>query len=345
MVVVRVEQRPRAASHSTLHCRERGARPLVRVGADRCPPAFPGSRTRPGAGRGPAGPISRRARPAARARGHAHARTRACAPRARAAGRARRDRPGGPRPSSRTSAATRERRWQRSAPTRTSRRAPRSRRSTSSGRSSRSCSTRTTPFARASCWSASRASARAATYEAGLAEADVVVQGEYRTQVVLHNSMETSPGGRAVGRRHARGLYLDAVHLGRPRGDRGDARHPRRQDPRGLPLHGRRLRLEEQPGRLHLHRDRAREAHCSSGSVRTDEARGEPRDRQSQRDHPAPDDRREGRRHAHGARRRVRERHGLERLVVAGRRADAAALLVPEREDDDVRRRRSTSRR
>ena len=28
-------------------------------------------------------------------------------------------------------------------------------------------------------------------YEAGLAEADVVVQGEYRTQVVLHNSMET----------------------------------------------------------------------------------------------------------------------------------------------------------
>jgi len=28
-------------------------------------------------------------------------------------------------------------------------------------------------------------------YEAGIAEADVVVQGEYRTQVVLHNSMET----------------------------------------------------------------------------------------------------------------------------------------------------------
>ena len=53
--------------------------------------------------------------------------------------------------------------------------------------------------------------------ERGLAEADAVVEAEYRTQVALHNCME--PHG-AVCRwegRHARGLHLDPVHLGRPR--------------------------------------------------------------------------------------------------------------------------------
>ena len=40
------------------------------------------------------------------------------------------------------------------------------------------------------------------------------------------------------------------------------------------------------------------------------------------------------RRHDHGARRRVRERRRLARLVVAGRRADDDALRVPQREDD-----------
>ena len=63
--------------------------------------------------------------------------------------------------------------------------------------------------------------------ERGLAEADVVVSGDYRTQVVLHNSMETHQAVVPVGRRLARGLHLDAVHLGRPRRARGRARAAR----------------------------------------------------------------------------------------------------------------------
>ena len=60
--------------------------------------------------------------------------------------------------------------------------------------------------------------------ERGLAEADVVVEATYRTQVVLHNSMETHQSVVPLGRRHARGLHLDAVRLGRPRRARRGAR-------------------------------------------------------------------------------------------------------------------------
>ena len=59
--------------------------------------------------------------------------------------------------------------------------------------------------------------------ERGLAEADVVVEATYRTQTVLHNAMETHGIGVPLGRRDARGLHLDAGHLGRPH-----ARSPRR---------------------------------------------------------------------------------------------------------------------
>ena len=53
--------------------------------------------------------------------------------------------------------------------------------------------------------------------DAGFAEADVVVEAEYRTQTVLHNAMETHQSVCALGGRHARDLHLDPVHLGHPR--------------------------------------------------------------------------------------------------------------------------------
>ena len=103
-------------------------------------------------------------------------------------------------------------------------------------------------------------------YEQGLAEADVVVEAEFRTQVVLHNSMETHQAvvewiGDAL-----EVLHLDAVHLGRPRRGRRGPRAAGRQGARRLRVHGRRLRLEERPGRLHVHRGRAREADAPAGA-------------------------------------------------------------------------------
>ena len=129
-------------------------------------------------------------------------------------------------------------------------------------------------------------------FERGLAEADAVVEGEYRTQVVLHNSMETH---QAVVQWLGDTLevYISTQYIWGVREEvAASARPARRQGARHLRLHGRRLRLEEQRGRLHLHRDRAREAHEPSGALRTDAARGEPRAGQPQRDDPAADDRR-----------------------------------------------------
>ena len=75
-----------------------------------------------------------------------------------------------------------------------------------------------------------------------------------------------APVGRPVGRRHRRGAHLDAVHLGHPRRRRRPSSAAARQGARDLPLHGRRLRLEERPRRLHVHRGRAREAHRTGRS-------------------------------------------------------------------------------
>ena len=137
----------------------------------------------------------------------------------------------------------------------------------------------------------------------------------------------------------ARGPHLDAVHLGRPRRGRGGARPAARQGARDLPLHGRRLRLEERRRRLHVHRGRAREAHRPARSScaltrREENVAAGNRNATIQRLTIGAQERR----HADRARRRVRQRRRLGRLVVAGRRADADALRVPEREDDDVRR-------
>ena len=131
------------------------------------------------------------------------------------------------------------------------------------------------------------------------------------------------PGRVRVARRRAARLHLDAVHLGRPRRDLHQAGARPRQGSRRLRVHGRRVRLEERRGRLHVHRDRARQAHGPAGPVRAQPPRGEPRLRQSQRDDPAPDRRREVGRDARRAHGRVRERDRLGRLGGADGRPDA----------------------
>ena len=120
-----------------------------------------------------------------------------------------------------------------------------------------------------------------------------------------------------LGGRHARGLHLDAVHLGRPLRPRSGARDRPRPDPRRLRLHGRRLRLEERPGRPLLHRRRAGAPHRPARPLRADPARGARRGRQPRRHDPAARRRRPRRRNADRARRRVRERGrlvGMERV-------------------------------
>ena len=77
-----------------------------------------------------------------------------------------------------------------------------------------------------------------------------------------------APVGRALGRRHARDLHLDPVHLGDPRLGQRAARPPARPRARGLQLHGRRLRREERARRLHVHRDRARREDGPSRALR-----------------------------------------------------------------------------
>ena len=152
-----------------------------------------------------------------------------------------------------------------SAPTRSRRRAPRSRRSRSSGRCCEPLLDPDEAVRRGELLDEPRVRARG-DYERGLAEADVVVAGEYRTAVVLHNSMETHQSvvqwvGDTV-EVHISTQYIwgirDAVAA--------ELAAAARQGARDLPLHGRRLRLEERRRRLHVHRGRAREAHRTGPS-------------------------------------------------------------------------------
>ena len=96
-----------------------------------------------------------------------------------------------------------------------------------------------------------------------------------------------APGGLRVAGRHAPRLHLDAVHLGRPPGGRRHARPARGQGARRLRVHGRRLRLEERPRRVHVRRRRAREADGAAGALRAHAARGAHLRGQPQRDDPA----------------------------------------------------------
>ena len=97
-------------------------------------------------------------------------------------------------------------------------------------------------------------------FERALAEADVVVEGTYRTSVVLHNSMETHQSVcEWVG--DTLNVYISTQYIWGVRNAIAEALGiPARQGARRLRVHGRRLRLEERPGRVHVRRRRAREA-------------------------------------------------------------------------------------
>ena len=101
-------------------------------------------------------------------------------------------------------------------------------------------------------------------YERGLAEADAVVEADYRTQTLNHNSMETHQcvcawRGDAievhVSTQYIWGIRRDlAKALGMPPGQ--GARH--------LRVHGRRLRLEDERRQLPHAGRRARAPHRAS---------------------------------------------------------------------------------
>ena len=105
------------------------------------------------------------------------------------------------------------------------------------------------------------------------------------------------PGGVPLGGRDARRPHLDAVHLGRSRDARREARASPRRRPRRLRVHGRRLRLEERPRRLQPDRGRARPPHRPAGALCAHAARGEPRRGQPERDDPTSANRSALRRH------------------------------------------------
>ena len=146
------------------------------------------------------------------------------------------------------------------------------------------------------------------------------------------------PGHLRVAGRHAPRLHLDPVHLGHPAGGRRHARPARGQGARRLRVHGRRLRLEERPRRVHVRRRRAREADGAAGALRAHAARGAHLRRQPQRDDPAAPGRRAQRRDDRRARRRVHELRRLVGLERLDRGADADALRLRERPHRHVRR-------
>ena len=186
---------------------------------------------------------------------------------------------------------------------------------------------------------------RARRRREGARAADVVVEGTYRTQTVLHNSMETH---QAVCEWQGDMLhvYISTQYIwGVRHVGRRDARAAGGQGARRLRVHGRRLRLEERPGRVHLRRRRAREADGAAGALRPHAARGEHLGRQPQRDRPAAPRRRAQRRDDRRARRRVHELRRLVGLERLDRRADEDALRLRERPHRHATARRSTRRR
>ena len=145
-------------------------------------------------------------------------------------------------------------------------------------------------------------------FERALAEADVVVEGTYRTSVVLHNSMETHQSVcEWVG--DTLNVYISTQYIWGVRDEVAEE----------LGLPGDKVRVvceymgggfgaKNGAGRVHLHRRRARKAHGAPRAVRADAARGEHRRRQPQRDDPEAHGRRAERRHDRRARRRVHQR-------------------------------------
>ena len=111
--------------------------------------------------------------------------------------------------------------------------------------------------------------------------------GEYRTQVVLHNSMETHQAVvQWVG--DTLEVYISTQYIWGVRDEVAASL--------GMPADkvrvvcnymGGGFGSKNEPGRLHVHRDRAREADEPAGALRAHASRGEPRRGQPQRDDPA----------------------------------------------------------
>ena len=163
---------------------------------------------------------------------------------ARRARRPRRDRPGRLRGARPRRATTRASRSPPSAPTR-SRQAQRRGRADRGrvGACSSRCSTPTRRSRAASC--STSASARARRPRARARRGRRRRRGDLPHPDRAAQLDGDAPVGLPLGRRHARGPHLDAVHLGRPRRARRGARDRPRPRARDLRVHGRRLRLEE----------------------------------------------------------------------------------------------------
>ena len=210
------------------------------------------------------------ARPRARAREEHRPRRRARLPGVRAA-----IGPGDARRRSRGARLRRARRSRRSRPTRSRRRGPRSRRSTSSGSVLEPLLDPDEAVARGALRHRAARTTSAATSSAALAEADVVVEAEYRTQIVLHNSMETHQSvcdweGDTLD------VYISTQFIWGVRDEVAEEL--------GLPADKVRVVCEfmgggfgakNSAGRVHVHRRRAGEAHraarCTARSTRREE--------------------------------------------------------------------------
>jgi xanthine dehydrogenase YagR molybdenum-binding subunit len=123
--------------------------------------------------------------------------------------------------------------------------------------------------------------------DAGFAEADVVVEAEYRTQTVLTTRWRrTSPSCRWEG--DTLEVYISTQFIWGVRDDVAEQLGlPADRIRVVLQLHGRRLRRQERGARPDVHRHRARHADRAAGALRALSARGEPGDRQPKLDHPA----------------------------------------------------------
>ena len=106
-----------------------------------------------------------------------------------------------------------------------------------------------------------------------LAQADVVIEGEYRTQTVLHSSFETHQSV-CEWRGDELHVYISTQFIWGVRDEISTKLGSRSgQGACRLRVHGRRLRLEERGRRLHVHRDRAREADAARSGARSTGAR------------------------------------------------------------------------
>ncbi len=181
--------------------------------------------------------------------------------------------------------------------------------------------------------------------EKALAGADVVVEATYRTQSVLHNSMETHQAiCEWIG--DTLNVYISTQFIWGVRDAVADTL--------GMPKDNVRVVCEYMGGGFgskngpdeytfvaaELAKRTGRPVRCGSHPPRREHGRGQP-----QRDDPAAPRRREERRDDRRARRRVHERRRLVGLERLHRRPDEDALRLRERPHARRTARRSTRRR